>query len=79
MKIVYSTEEDKFEILVIEKSPTSVLIKQKKKKLKKAVFNREQSQIGKYQVFLKEYKFDSSRTTCAAYNQQIFNTLAWKS
>jgi hypothetical protein len=36
-----SDEEDKPEILAIEKSPVSTGVEQKKKKLKKGVFNRE--------------------------------------
>jgi hypothetical protein len=36
-----SDEEDKPEILAIEKSPASTGVEQKKKKLKKGVFNRE--------------------------------------
>ncbi len=36
-----NTEEDKPEILSIEKSPASAGVEQKKKKLKKGVFNRQ--------------------------------------
>ena len=65
------TEEDKPEILAIEKSPASAGVEQKKKKLKKGVFNREWLKISEYQVFLKEYKFDSSQATCVVCNQQF--------
>jgi hypothetical protein len=33
------------------------------------VFNREWLNISEYQVFLKEYKFDSSQATCVVCNQ----------
>ncbi|CAF3184543.1 unnamed protein product [Rotaria sp. Silwood2] len=66
-----NTEEDKLEILAIEKSPASAGVEQKKKKLKKGVFNREWLKISEYQVFLKEYKFDSSQATCVVCNQQF--------
>lgn len=35
------------------------------------MFNREWLKISEYQVFLKEYKFDSSQAMCAACNQQF--------
>ncbi len=35
------------------------------------MFNREWLKISEYQVFLKEYKFDSSQATCVVCNQQF--------
>jgi hypothetical protein len=68
-----NTEEDKPEILAIEKSPASAGVEQKKNKLKKGVFNSEWLKISEYQVFLKEHKFDSSQATCVVCNQQFYS------
>ncbi|CAF4165969.1 unnamed protein product [Rotaria sp. Silwood2] len=46
-------------------------VEQKKKEIEKGVFNREWLKISEYQVFLKEYKFDSSQATCVVCNQQF--------
>jgi hypothetical protein len=57
--------EDKPEILAIKKSLVSAGVGQKKKK------NREWLKIIEYEVFLKEYKFDSSQATCVVCNQEF--------
>jgi hypothetical protein len=45
--------------------------KSKKKKVKKGVFNKEWLKIPEYELFLKEYKPDTSQVTCIACNQQF--------
>jgi hypothetical protein len=66
-----NTEEDEPEVLAVEKSSSAAGVEQKRKKLKKGVFNREWLKISDYQMFLKEYKFDSSQATCVVCNQQF--------
>ncbi len=66
-----NTEEDNLEVLAVEKSSVSSGVEQKKKKLKKGVFNKQWLKIIEYQPFLKEYKFDSSQATCVVCNQQF--------
>ncbi|CAF1150096.1 unnamed protein product [Adineta steineri] len=66
-----TTDENKPGVLTNAKSPSSVSVERKKRRLKKGVFNREWLKMSEYQMFLKEYKFDSTQATCAACNQQF--------